>query len=435
MKILRLSAENFKRLRAVEIVPDGSVVEIRGRNGSGKTSCLDAIWSALAGADAAPGRPIREGADKAEVTLDLGDLIVTRRFLPSGNSPLVVAARDGARYPSPQTVLDRLIGKISFDPLEFTRMKPRDQLDTLRSLVNLDVDLDELDRRRAQLYAERTEANREAKRLRGQAEGIVVPLDLPAERIDTAALAAEVERAGEHNQNIERMRSTRAAHLGKIEAADAVIVGLRDRRKRLLQEARLLYGQIREAEARRSDLAAAYEDLPPLPEPMDASAIVGMVGEAQRINAAIDERERRAQIEEAATIAEQHSQHYSEAIEAIDAEKARAVERANLPVPALGFGDGEVLFNGVPFEQASQAEKIRVSVAVAMSANPTLKVLCVRDGSLLDEDSLRLLTELVTEHDYQLWLERVSDESSETGVVIEDGAVRGALPLTMEAAE
>jgi hypothetical protein len=435
MRVLKLSAENFKRLKAVEIVPNGAVVEVRGRNGVGKSSVLDAIWAALGGADAAPGRPIRSGADKAEITLDLGDLVVTRRFLPSGNSPLIVAAQDGARYPSPQAVLDRLIGKISFDPLEFTRMKPRDQLDTLRGLVNLDVDLDALDLQRAAFYGQRTDANREAKQLRGQAAGVIVPAGLPAERVDTAALAAEVERAGEHNRNVERQRGARSAARTKIESTEASIAALRDRRRKLLQEARLLYQQIKGAETRQRELEAGFADLPPLAEPIDTSAIVARVREAEGINAGIVERERRAALEDAATIAEQRSDQLGEAIEAVDAEKARAIERANLPVAGLGFGDGGVLFNGVPFEQASQAEKIRVSVAIAMSANPELRVLCVRDGSLLDDDSLRLLTELVTERDYQLWLERVGDEAAETGVVIEDGAVRGALPLAMEAAE
>ena len=38
MKIIRLSAENVKRLVAVEIEPTGNLVEITGKNGAGKTS-------------------------------------------------------------------------------------------------------------------------------------------------------------------------------------------------------------------------------------------------------------------------------------------------------------------------------------------------------------------------------------------------------------
>ena len=51
MKIVQLHAENYKRLRTVEISPDGNIVTIGGRNGAGKSSILDAIYVALGGAD------------------------------------------------------------------------------------------------------------------------------------------------------------------------------------------------------------------------------------------------------------------------------------------------------------------------------------------------------------------------------------------------
>ncbi len=118
------------------------------------------------------------------------------------------------------------------------------------------------------------------------------------------------------------------------------------------------------------------------------------------------------------------------------AAKAAAIAGAEMPVPGLSFGDGEVLFDGLPLDQASQAEKIRISVAIAMAANPKLRVLCIRDGSLLDRESLRLLSELIESQDYQCWLE-VTDDEGKTGVVIEDGAIRpldGARPEQANAA-
>ena len=108
------------------------------------------------------------------------------------------------------------------------------------------------------------------------------------------------------------------------------------------------------------------------------------------------------------------------------AAKVRALAEAEMPVPGLSLGDGEVLHDGIPLDQASQAEKIRISVAIAMAANPKLKVLCVRDGSLLDRDSWRVLAEMVASQDYQCWIE-VTDDEAKTGVIIEDGSVRGSL--------
>ncbi len=43
MKILTLTAENVKRLVAVEIIPDGHLVQITGKNGHGKTYSLALI--------------------------------------------------------------------------------------------------------------------------------------------------------------------------------------------------------------------------------------------------------------------------------------------------------------------------------------------------------------------------------------------------------
>ena len=80
LKVVSLIAENVKKIRAVEIRPTGELVEITGRNGAGKSSVLDSLWWALAGAKHIQAVPIRKGATKARIRLDLGELTVERRF-------------------------------------------------------------------------------------------------------------------------------------------------------------------------------------------------------------------------------------------------------------------------------------------------------------------------------------------------------------------
>ena len=93
-KITVLEAENFKRLKAIRIAPDGSVVVLNGNNRSGKSSTLDAIWAALGGKDASPEVPIREGARRA----------VARLWLErAGHSdPGAVVIEDGVVAGSPE---------------------------------------------------------------------------------------------------------------------------------------------------------------------------------------------------------------------------------------------------------------------------------------------------------------------------------------------
>ena len=78
MKILGLVAENFKKIRVIEINPQGNLVQITGKNGQGKTSVLDSLWFALLGPKANLEKIVRKGAEKCTVKLDLGELIVTR---------------------------------------------------------------------------------------------------------------------------------------------------------------------------------------------------------------------------------------------------------------------------------------------------------------------------------------------------------------------
>src|SRR3990167_5427246 len=107
MRNLRLTAQNIQRLSAVEIEPTGDpVLVLACDNEEGKSSCLDAIEMALGGEKARPPEPIRRGQEKGSVVLDLGDLIVTRKFTKGGKGSIAVTNREGLKYPSPQALLD-----------------------------------------------------------------------------------------------------------------------------------------------------------------------------------------------------------------------------------------------------------------------------------------------------------------------------------------
>jgi hypothetical protein len=82
-----------------------------------------------------------------------------------------------------------------------------------------------------------------------------------------------------------------------------------------------------------------------------------------------------------------------------------------------------VLLNGIPFKQASGAEQLRASLAMAIALNPKLRVIRIADGSLLDSDNLALVEAAARENDFQVWIEMVGDGDGR-GIVIEDGEVR-----------
>mgnify|MGYP003531388192 CR=1 FL=1 len=428
MKIVALQAENLKRLVAVEIRPDGNMVEITGKNGQGKSSVLDAIWWALEGASHIQAQPIRKGATKALIKLDLGDIKVTRRFTAQEDggytTSITVENAEGASFKQPQTMLDALVGSLAFDPLAFTRMKAADQLETLKRFVP-GVDFEAIEAEQKRDFEARTVINRRAKDLRAQAAAIALPDGAPLEPIDDAALVAELEGAGQTNAELEQRKARRASAVESCERDETEAARLRAEAKALIERACDCEDR---AKATRDQLAKA----PALPDPVDTGAVREKIAAARTHNETAAKFVQRAELEKAAAAEEAKSEALTKALAERDAAKAKAISAAKMPVDGIAFGADGVLLAGVPFEQASDAEQLRASIAIAAAMNPKLRVIRVRDGSLLDEDAMKLLAQFADAHDMQVWVERV-DSSGAVGFVLEDGRVRNAA-LATEAA-
>jgi DNA repair exonuclease SbcCD ATPase subunit len=391
MRIVKLEAENFKRLQAVEITPDGNTVIISGKNAQGKTSVLDAIWSALAGRSGAVDRPIRDGEEKAEVTVTLDSLIVTRTWT-EGKTSLVVKSLEGAKFNSPQAVLDKLIGQLSFDPLAFANADPKSQVQTLLDLVELPFSPEALADQRNAAYDSRTDVNRRLKQVEGAIAEIDVPANTPDEEIDIVGLS------------------------GQVQAGTQVA----ERRKALKAEWRRLKGEIEALQARQDAIVKEGEALPP---DVDLEALVAQLTDADATNLYVRRKQERAKLKALKQELSIESAAFTQEIADVDTRKAAGLAAAEFPIEGLGFDEDGVTYNGVPFSQASGAERLRVSVAMAMAINPTLRVIRISDGSLLDSDNMALLDSMAHDKDFQVWVERVED-GGDVGIVIEDGMVK-----------
>ena len=426
MKILKLSARNVKRLRAVEITPDGNVVVVSGRNGQGKSSVLDSIMYALGGKDVACSEPIRRGEESAEVTCDLGDLVVRRAFFADGNSTLTVESKEGAHYTKPQTRLDGLLGALSFDPLEFSRMKPDDQAVTLRSLAGLDFA--ELEGQRLRLFNQRTEVNRDGNAVRARFDALPDHHEnAPAAEVSSDFVIQQIEEARETQKAIDGARlgareATRQAEYMKSSCENGHR-RVEDLQKQL-EAARAELDRMH-VDYDKAKVAASYATAYAQDPDIDLGPLKERLAGVQDANRRFIENRTRAAHEKELNDLRDASLGITRQIAAIDAKKQAAIAAARFPVDGLGFGtEGGVTFCELPFDQASSAEKLRVSVAIGMALNPKIRVLLIRDGSLLDAESLRLVAEMAETQDAQLWIERVEDGGAT--VVIEDGAVQQA---------
>lgn len=434
MKILQLNAENIKRLKAVEIRPDGNLVEITGRNGQGKTSVLDAIWWALGGEKPIQAKPVRDGEETGQITLDLGDYKVTRKFRVKADGSitksLTVENRDGAKYSSPQDILNGFIGDLTFDPLAFSRMKPREQVVALRAMVP-DFDFVAADEANDVDFKARTDVNRTIKDLRTRIDAITVPADAPTEAVSAETLLQQLQEAMEANSNADAAERKREQINGQIVQMESSI---RDKREQIARYERAITEAKQAIASGELAIEEKRDELDSIGEPaarVDLAPIREKIAQSEHVNHLYGLRKQREAMEVELKGAEERSAALTKAMQDRKEAAAAAVRSADLPITGLELTEEAVLLNGQPFEQASDAEQLRVSIAVAGAMNPKLRVIRVRDGSLLDDEAMRSLASYADEHDLQIWIERV-DSSGTVGVVIEDGMVRAAV---REAAE
>ena len=435
MRIIGLEAENFKRIRAVNLALNGDHLILGGENESGKSSILDAIWVALGGPDVMKdlhiSKPIREGETSACITLNLGDLIVTRNWTSDEKSYLKVRTADGANYTSPQGMLNTLMGPL-FDPLEFSRIKGAEQKGILLSLVDIGIDLDKWQDERNMVYAERTDVNRELTRLNNTLKSIP-EIEAPDAEIASSDVLADMNQAQQVKEANDRQRmavneaerSARIAEMNviqdskKIESIQEHIASL----QRDLKE--LTSGQAEEqskAKTLKEEYSKLSESVAALVDP-DMSIFQTRLSEVESINAKVRAKKQRQSLVADRDRVETETKALTSKLEALDSQKSNAIKSAIFPIDGLGFDDSGVTFNGIPFGQCSSEERIRIAMSIAMAMNPTLKVIRISDGSLLDDKNFLAIQNMASERGYQLLIERVGNPG-ELGVIIEDGAVQ-----------
>ena len=428
MKILQLTAENVKRLHVVEITPGGApVVVIAGDNEAGKSSVLDAIEMALGGKGSLPIEPIRRGAQDAKIVADLGDMIVTRRFTKGGSS-LTVTNRDGLKYPSPQALLDGLVGRLSFDPLAFAGMKADEQAATLRQLAQIDTTDLELAHKAA--YDERTLINRDLS----QATTVLATMpphpEAGTEPESTTALSARLDAADQLAAQAaadERAlaladQATRTA-AAAADKADQLVIELQDRLAKAEADEEAAHMALAAAKDDSSAKTAAHRaSAARVP---DRAALRAQIVAIEGRNQLVAKNQERARLAQRATETKAHADQLTARLAQLETEKAERLARATFPVAGLGLDANGVTWQGLPFEQASMSVRTRVSVAMGLALHPTLRVCLVRNGNDLGKQNLQLLAELAAEHEAQLWVERIAGGDGQTTVVIEDGSVQG----------
>lgn len=416
VKITTLELENVKKIKAVQLAPSKSgLTIIGGKNRQGKTSVIDAIAWALGGDRFKPSEPHREGSvndPHLKITLDNG--IVVERSGKNGS--LKVLDPSGNR--AGQQLLNSFVEAFALDLPRFMNGSPKDKADTLLKIIGVGDRLYELDREEKRLYDERRFTGQIADQKRKYANELPEFPDAPATPVSASELIARQQEILVRNGENQRKRNelnkiTMKKHslCDSLNALDERIAEMQKKRAEMLEE----YNKTAADEETALDVAAGLVDEP-------TAEIEADIARIDEINRQVRSNAEKAR---AAAEADGYGEKYAaltENIEAVRRERTALLDGADLPLPGLSVGDGELLYNGHKWDGMSGAEQLIVSASIVRRLNPECGFVLLDKLEQLDIDTLNRFGEWLEKEGLQAIATRVST-GDECSIIIEDGTV------------
>lgn len=418
-KIISLEVNNVKRIKAVSIAADGTMNVIAGKNGNGKSSTLDSIEMALRGAKFIPDMPVRAGQENARIVVETNEMTITRHWTNPETSYLKVETKQYGKVANAQDTLNAIVGNLSFDPLEFSTMEPKKRVAILKDISKLDFT--ELDKEYKEKFEERTVTKKEADTYATTAKSFQAH-ELTKPEFDIKDIQFKREEAQKHNKAIETIREQ------KIPSYEKVISTNKNKIESLKKEVEAITKSITEYEKSVSEDEKSLEELREELKnstPIETTQFDEMIQTHANYDANLKLAKQRQEVIEKRDAAQIKVSTLTARLDEILSEKRKQLSEAKMPIQGLSFADNDILFNDMPFMQLSTSEQIQVSMSIAMALNPRLKIIIIKNGSLLDSDAMKKIHDLAEANDFQIWLEKVADTPDGNSIFIEDGEIYG----------
>lgn len=386
--IERVRIEHIKGAIEVEIYA-GAVNELAGKCKAGKTSILDAIKFALAGAKAIDPKPVTHGAEEGKVELETEDFIVTRRLHADGKPYLRIKGKHGGTYG--QRDMDKLISNLTFDPTEFSSWDTKKKRTVIRQLAGevWCAKYDTLNERETNLVAERLELSRQLKDM-----GTTPEEPEKVERVDSTQLAMDLV----HATGLARVRDEAESYV-------------KDRQR----EVDRLEASLKEA---RAKLVEAQAGLESLEEPADIDALTAQLENSKATNRQASAWEDWANLKANREGTQDRHDWVDTQIGEIREERTGLMGDACVPIEGLSFDGDEIFVGGTPIAQLSSGETIELSAAIMMALKPEFRIMFVQRGEALDQEMFGKLIATAEENDIQLWIATVSETGEGHGDAI-----------------
>jgi DNA repair exonuclease SbcCD ATPase subunit len=425
MHITHVSIRNILGIEEFEFTPQG-FNQIAGKNGTGKTSILEAIKAALKGGHDAT--LLRAGQKKGEIVLVLDDGTEVHRKVTESGSDTVVK-REGKKVNKPVDTLRQITDALSVNPVQFLLADSKDRARVLLESLPLEADYErlakitglELRQRpgvhaltiiedvRQEVYDSRTGTNRAVKEKSGtiaqlrqalppvpanHADGDEAELRGKLAELDTW-LAGEKERI---DKKLEGLRTERDAaiqtRMEQIATLQTEIAGLREGYTTTEGKANT---------QRQKNLEKYNTDSQPI-----KLALAAIENDREAHGRRQQTLDTIANLETELETLEAQAASETQQLEAIDAYKLELLQA--LPIAGAEVRDGELYIDGVPFDRVNTARQVEAAVELAQVRAGDLGVICVDRIEALDPEALEAFRQRAEESGLQMFVTRVTGE-------------------------
>lgn len=446
MKILTYEIKNVRGIDEMKGQLDGKSVYVVGKNGSGKSSFIQAIFLAFKLFGNKP--YLKKGEDKGQVKVQIGnetiEYTIERTFTESGDTVLVVKDSKGKKIQTPQKFLDNLLGTSMYYLSEFLEADPKKQVKLFKEWFNIDTD--ELDKKYKETYDKRHIEGMEETRLKKVVEGYHFTYDDQkkyAQEKDVTELsqklvainqiennkkakATEIETLEKEQQQgeaiVQRYNLNEDEYIREIKELNAKIAaltqkGIDDKKK---QEAQIEVNK--ELSKKIIEKKAEHEKLE-VPDKTQIEEDLETVTEWNKKVAQVNkytEDLKRLQAQE------KIYRDLSVDLEDIKKEKAKKLEEAEIPVEGLSFDENTLIYEDKPLvkDVVNDAKIAEVILTLLLRTNKNqqektgedkLSIFRLNGGDLTDS-TFNAIMAIVQKEDGEVFVEIPDDDQEEMAI-------------------
>lgn len=474
MKITKIKIKSLFGISEYEA--DGKNVELAGKNGTGKTSVIDAIRYALTNSSDRD-YIIKNGETEGEIYIEMDNGLSIDRKARTAMTDYKSVKQNGNVVTSPEAFLKSIFTPLQLSPMEFISMDKKTQNATILDMIQYDWGLDtikgwfgelppdvnyeqnilavlnDIQAENGYYFMHRQDINREIRAKKAVIEdiGSSLPPDYDGSRWEEANLSelyTEIERIRKENETIEKAKRLRDNHDGKIRAFQAekeVSLAALDREmgqqeKNIESELSSLRERIKALEEKKAGLSdikadkekviqsnyeaavskyeaeqASYaEHVDKETKPIDE--LMAKASETEKMKGHINEWRRMLSIQSEVEELQAESKKLTEKIELARSLPGTILETAQIPIEGLSVKDGIPLINGLPVSNLSEGEKLDLCIDVAIQNPAGLQIILIDGTEKLSEENRNRLYEKCRNKGLQFIATRTTNDNDLTVV-------------------